>query len=164
MPANNLNVTLNKNYFPPRLDVHDHGGGNQVDHNPLPTTITWHLINNLTLGQFLPMDDPSQEPGFSWVGPAPPPGLFDPPTIGANGNSLSIVDNHFNDTTNNSWVYMLRVRLDKTVYTTTATITTTTTTTTTTTAAAAAAAATTTTTTTATVSARTVNNPVIINR
>ena len=29
MPANNLNVTLNNNYVPPRLDVHDHGGGNQ---------------------------------------------------------------------------------------------------------------------------------------
>lgn len=158
MPVNNLNVTLNKNYFPPRLDVHDHGGDNQVPHNPLPTTITWHLINNLTQGEFLPMDGPPEERGFSWVDPAPPPGLFDPPTIGANKNSLSIIDNHLNDTTKGSWVYILRVRLDKTVYTTTATITTTTTTTTTTTAAAA------TTTTTATVSARTVNNPVIINR
>ena len=159
MPTNNLSVTLNNNYVPPRLDVHDHGGGNQVPHNPLPTTITWQLINNLTQGHFLPVDDPSQEPGFSWVDPVPPPGLFGPPTIGANGNSLSIIDNHLNDDTNGSWVYMLRVRLGKTVYTTTATIGTTTTTTTTTTATG-----TTTATTTATVSARTVNNPVIINR
>ena len=122
MPTNNLNVSLNNNYNPPRLDVDDHGGGNQVPQASSPTTITWHLTGNLAQGHFVPMDDPSLEPGFSWMGDGPPAGIFDPPQIGAGGNSLSICDKHLSAGSNGSWIYKLRVRLGNTTYTTLATL------------------------------------------
>ena len=121
MPTNNLNVTLNNSYTPPRLDVDDHGGGNQVTQASAPTTITWHLTGNIAQGHFVPMDDPSLEPGFSWMGDGPPAGYFDPPQIGANGNSLSICDKHLSASTNGAWIYKLRVRLGNETYTTLAT-------------------------------------------
>lgn len=115
--ANNLNVTLKTSIAPKVLDVDDSGSANQVNQNPNPQPITWHLTGNLTQGNFVSMSDPN--PGFVWI-TQPPPGVFGSASIGANGNSLSINDNHPSSTTDGSWVYMLRVNLSGTVYTTTA--------------------------------------------
>lgn len=114
--ANNINVTLDTSVTPNVLDVNDKGN-NKVDHNTKPQTISWNLTGNLAQGQFVPMCDP--EPGFEWLAPVPPDGIFGTPTIGANGNSLDLVDNHADATSNGTWAYRLRVSLGDAVYETT---------------------------------------------
>ena len=116
--ANNINVSLDDGSGSNRLNVDDNGGQNQVSQSPNPSTISWNLTGKLAQGNFVPMS--SSPPGFQWVPPGPPPGLFGPPTIGANGNSLSITDNHLDATTNGQWIYMLRVDYDGNVVSTTA--------------------------------------------
>ena len=115
--ANNMNVTLDTNVTPNVLDIDDSGNANQVSQNPNPQTINWHLTGNLAQGSFLAMTN--NPPGFSWIS-NPAPTCFGTPTVGANGNSLSITDSHSSSTTNGSWTYMLRVNLNGTIYTTTA--------------------------------------------
>lgn len=111
--ANNINVTLNTNV----LNIDDNGG-THVSKNPNPQTISWNLIGNLAQGEFVSMS--AAEPGFEWVPPLPPAGIFGTPQRGANGNSLDLVDNHSNDDSDGSWIYRLRASLNGCVYTTTA--------------------------------------------
>ena len=118
MPTNVINVVLNTDVSPARLDVQDNGGQNIVNANAQSTTITWKLSGNLNQGNFMPVDDPSGCGGFAWDGPQPPAGLFGAPSVGANGNSLSITDNHQGAGSNGEWMYLLRVNLGGTVYTT----------------------------------------------
>jgi hypothetical protein len=134
MPTNNINVVLTTT-APQTLDVKDNGGQNLVNAASQPTTITWNLTGNLAQGSFVPMNDPSGKYGFEWV-TQPPPAWAGTPTIGASGNSLSVVDTHLDATSNGEATYRLRARLNGTVYSTTATVSRT----------------------------ATVNNPVIINR
>ena len=117
--ANTMQVSLDTSKTPYRLSVDDHSGENQVNANSNgPTTITWNLTGPLAQGNFVAMNDPN--PGFSWIqNPNQNQAVFDPATIGANGNSLSIVDHHLSANTNGTWIYMLRVNYNGTVYTTT---------------------------------------------
>jgi hypothetical protein len=113
--ANNLQVSLNTSYNPPRLDVDDSGGQNQVGQSPNPQTITWTLTGPLTQGNFVSMQ--AAEPGFSWGSKQQPrTGVFGPATISANGNSLSITDTHTDSSSNGEWSYVLRVLYNGKVY------------------------------------------------
>jgi len=116
--ANNINVKL-KSTSPNLLDVEDNGGQNQVSKNSQPTTITWHLSGEIAQGNFLPVD--GSPPGFEWVLPqAPRGGIFTGAVLGANGNSLSIVDNHLPDNqSGGQWIYKLRVMYQGQIYSTT---------------------------------------------
>ena len=114
--TNNINVSLDNSNGINKLDVVDNGGQNQVSQSPSPTTISWNLTGSLTQGDFVPMSDP--QPGFEWMGVVPPTGLFGTPSIGANGNSLSITDNHVDSTSNGEWIYMLRVNYNGSVVST----------------------------------------------
>ena len=118
--TNNINVALDTSSGSNRLDVVDNGGQNQVSQSPNPTTISWNLTGALAQGSFVAMD--AVPPGFSWVGVNPPAGLFGTPCVGANGNSLSITDNHVDSSTNGEWVYILRVNYNGNVITTTSTL------------------------------------------
>jgi hypothetical protein len=118
--ANNMNVSLDNKNGVDKLDVADHGGENQVSQSPNPTTISWNLTGAIAQGCFSPMS--ASLPGFSWVGTPPPAGLFGTPTISANGNSLSITDNHHDASSNGSWIYMLRVDYKGNIVSTTATL------------------------------------------
>jgi hypothetical protein len=118
--ANNINVKLDNSNGIDKLDVVDHGGQNQVSKSPKPTTISWNLTGQLSQGDFVPMTDP--QPGFQWMGVAPPAGLFGPPCIGENGNSLSITDNHVDSTSSGQWIYMLRVNYNGSVVSTIASL------------------------------------------
>ena len=120
MPTNTINVELTSS-TPQNLDVKDHGGKNQVSAASQATTITWNLTGNLAQGSFVPMNDPSGDYGFEWI-TQPAPAWAGTPTIGAGGNSLSVVDNHLDSTTDGEATYMLRASLDGTVYSTTATL------------------------------------------
>lgn len=118
--SNILNVTLDTSVTPNRLSVDDKSGQNQVSQSPNAQTITWQLTGNLTQGDFVPMTD--SNPGFSWFGTTPSAQTFGTPTIGANGNSLSISVTHPDANSNGSWIYVLRVSLNNVVYTTTASL------------------------------------------
>lgn len=114
--TNNVNITLDTSVTPPALRVHDHGHI-KVGKKANPQTITWNLTGNLAQGEFVPMSAP--DPGFEWVSSPPPPAvIFGTPTIGSNGNSLSICDNHADRTTDGRWTYRLRVSIDGAVYST----------------------------------------------
>lgn len=116
--TNNINVTLDTSVTPNVLNIDDNGSTN-VSKNPNPQTISWNLTGNLAQGEFVSMS--ATEPGFEWVSsPAPAAGIFGTPQIGANGNSLDLVDNHTNDDSDGSWIYRLRVSLNGCVYATTA--------------------------------------------
>ena len=118
--ANIINVTI-ASTNPPLLAVNDAGGQNNVNQSPNPQTIKWQLTGNAAQAAFLPMT--SNPPGFSWItkpSPQQPNGPFGAPVLGANGNSLTITDDHSGSTTNGSWIYMLRAMLDGVIYTTTA--------------------------------------------
>ena len=130
-PVNNINVSLVNG----QLDVEDHGGIG-VNANADATIITWHLTGVLTQGNFQPVTPPGvASPGFAWV-QAPPPGYVGPPSVGNNGNSLSITDNHVNSSSEGHWIYKLHVLYQGAIYCTT----------------------------TGSGTTSTVNNPIIINR
>lgn len=114
--TNNVNVTLDTSVTPHVLKVHDHGHI-KVGKKSTAQTISWNLTGNLAQGQFVPTD--ASEPGFEWISDPPPTaGIFDTPTVGSNGNSLSICDSHADRTTDGRWIYRLRVSIDGTVYST----------------------------------------------
>ena len=109
--VNNVNVSLVNG----QLDVEDHGAIG-VNANADPTTITWHLAGVLTQGNFQPVTPPGvANPGFAWK-QAPPPGFFGDPSVGNNGNSLSITDNHLGTGSNGQWVYNLCVLYQNQLY------------------------------------------------
>lgn len=113
--TNNVNVSLDTSVTPHALKVHDHGHI-KVGKKPTAQTITWNLTGNLAQGNFVSMSAP--DPGFEWIDPPPAAGIFGTPTIGSNGNSLSISDSHVDRTTDGRWIYRLRVFLDGSVYST----------------------------------------------
>lgn len=117
--TNNINVSLDTSVIPNALDVHDHGHIH-IDKHSFAQTITWNLTGKLNQGAFVPMGN--SPPGFQWIEPAPPAGIFGTPTIGSNGNSLSITDSHCSAESDGQWTYQLRVAYDGSVYETTATI------------------------------------------
>jgi hypothetical protein len=116
--TNNINVSLDNSNGINKLDVVDNGGQNQVSQSASPTTISWNLTGALAQGSFVAMD--AALPGFSWIGVEPPDGLFGTPQVQANGNSLSITDNHVDSSSNGQWIYMLRVNYGGSVISTTA--------------------------------------------
>ena len=116
--TNNINVTLDTSVTPNVLHIHDKGN-TKIHKNSNPQTISWNLTGNLAQAEFVSMC--GNAPGFEWVSDPPPAaGIFDEPQIGANGNSLNLVDNHPSDSSKGTWIYRLRVVLDGTVYQTTA--------------------------------------------
>lgn len=115
--TNQLNVTLDTSVSPNVLVVDDNGGGNAVNPSPNPQTITWQLTGNLAQADFVAMADPA--PGFEWID-QPPAGVFDAPSISANGRKLNIVDRNTSPATTGTWAYRLRASLEGTVYTTAA--------------------------------------------
>lgn len=113
-PVNNINVSLVNG----QLNVEDNGGIGVIA-NAASTTITWHLTGVLTAGNFQPVPPPAgAKPGFAWV-QSPPAGYFGSPSVGGNGNTLSITDNHLSSATDGSWTYQLCVLYQNTIYCTT---------------------------------------------
>jgi hypothetical protein len=106
--TNTMQVKLDTSNGINKLDVVDNGGQNQVSQDSQPTTITWNLTGVLTQGDFVAMDcDP---PGFQFVGlDRPAQGAFGAASVQSNGNAMQITDNHYNSSTNGTYVYQLRV-------------------------------------------------------
>ena len=99
----NIKVTLDATGTVLDVDVKDH----KVDKNPNKQTITWDLHGVLRQGNIV---------GFSWgVYPSPKP--FETADLG-NGKSMSISDTHTDVQTEGSWVYVLLVNYQGTIYST----------------------------------------------
>lgn len=113
---NNLNVTLDTTQTPWAVDVDQQGRGNEVSQGPNAQTITWQLTGNAASGSFVPLTD--SPPGFEWVDPPPPEGIFGPPSLSQNGNQLTITDLNDDADTVGDWVYILRVEVGNQVYST----------------------------------------------
>ena len=113
---NNLSVTLNKAQSPWSVDVDQHGNDNEVSQGPTAQTITWQLSGNAASGSFAPING-NANPGFAWIS-APPDGIFGPPTLSGNGNTLTMTDLNSGSSTSGMWTYVLRVNVDGTVYST----------------------------------------------
>ena len=112
-----VSVSLDTSVTPNVLQVHDHGGIH-INHASSPQTITWNLTGPLAQGEFVPMSDP--EPGFEWVSrPKPSSEIFNTPSIGSNGNSLSIADTNPDRDSHGTWIYKLRVEYNGNTYATT---------------------------------------------
>jgi len=103
---NNLHVTLDKSTSPWRLDIDQNNGANQVDRSPLAQTITWQLTGNAASGSF---------DSLNWV-EQPGAGIFGPPTLGANGNQITMSDLNNDPATAGTWTYQLSATIDGTTY------------------------------------------------
>lgn len=117
---NNLNVTLVPTTTPTAADVDQQGKANEVSRSPSQQTITWQLTGNAASGSFVALDDPS--PGFAWVSPAPPTGIFGTPDLSGNGNQLTITVLNNSASTVGTWIYVIRVKVGGTVYSTTSSL------------------------------------------
>jgi hypothetical protein len=113
---NNLHVTLDKTTTPWSLDVDQQGNANHVNRSASTQTITWQLTGNAASGSFVSLGNPN--PGFAWLGTAPPAGIFGNPVPSANGNQMTISDLNNSASTAGSWPYILRATIGGTVYST----------------------------------------------
>ncbi len=111
---NNLQVTLDQSTTPWCVDIDQSGNANHVSQSPNAQTITWQLTGNAASGSFVALTDP--DPGFAWVGTAPPSGIFGSATLSANGNQLTISDLNNSASTQGTWTYILRVNVGGVVY------------------------------------------------
>jgi hypothetical protein len=109
---NNLRVTLDESTTPWCLDIDQSNGANHVSRSPNAQTITWQLTE--ASGSFNTQDDP--KPGFAWVDPPPPAGIFGPPVLQANGNQLTMSDLNNGAGTTGDWIYQLSATIDNVVY------------------------------------------------
>ena len=86
------------------LDVHDHGAPISVPREPDAVNLIWQLTGNAAQGSFNAMN--AANPGFSWVGTPPPANIFGTPTLGANGNQITLTDGNAGASTG-TWYYKL---------------------------------------------------------
>ena len=112
--SNNLHVTLDTHMDPPRLDIDQNGGANQVAHGPSAQTITWELTGNAAAGSFDSQDDSA--PGFAWVDSPPPTGIFGDPVLSQNGNQITMSDLNNSSRTVGEWTYQLSATIGGVVY------------------------------------------------
>ncbi|HXS72613.1 MAG TPA: hypothetical protein VN725_01110 [Rhodanobacteraceae bacterium] len=101
------------------LDVHDHGAPIPVPAETDATNLIWELTGTAAQGSFNAMN--ATNPGFAWVD-TPPSGIFGTPTLGANGNQITITDNHINSNSGGSWRYKLCATVNGQPYSTTASV------------------------------------------
>ncbi|MBB6187212.1 hypothetical protein [Rhodanobacter sp. MP7CTX1] len=111
-----LSVTLNRSGAQPYLHVDEVNHPNYLNSGPNPQGIVWTLMGEASSGTFLPLFGP--ELGFAWTGEQPHQGIFGAPFLPAN-NQLKVLDHHTGPGTAGIWTYILRARINGTVYTTT---------------------------------------------
>ena len=107
-----LNVSLDKSTTPWLVDIDQHGNANQVGRSPQPQTLAWELTGYAAGGDLLPL---------KWVEP-PPPGIFGPPEVAANGQRMTMTDLNDDQDSTGTWIYSLSLTLDGQEYSTQGTI------------------------------------------
>src|SRR3546814_10694324 len=110
----NLKVTLYTKENPQYLDIDQKDNANHVNRSPNAQTITWQLSGDAASGSFIAQT--ASKPGFAWVDPAPPAGIFGPPTLSQNGNEITMTDLNNSASTAGEWIYQLSATIDNVVY------------------------------------------------
>jgi len=111
---NLLKVALDNSTSPPSLDIDQKDNANHVSRGPNAQTITWQLNGNAASGSFNAQN--AAKPGFAWVDPAPPAGIFGSPTLSSNGNEITMSDLNNSASTAGDWVYQLSATIGGVVY------------------------------------------------
>ena len=111
---NLLKVTLDNSTSPPSLDIDQKDNANHVSRGPNAQTITWQLNGNAASGSFNAQN--AAKPGFAWVDPAPPAGIFGSPTLSSNGNEITMSDLNNSASTAGDWVYQLSATIGGVIY------------------------------------------------
>lgn len=111
---NLLKVALDNSTSPPSLDIDQKDNANHVSRGPNAQTITWQLNGNAAAGSFNAQN--AAKPGFAWVDPAPPAGIFGSPTLSSNGNEITMSDLNNSASTAGDWVYQLSATIGGVVY------------------------------------------------
>ena len=111
---NLLLVTLYTKDNPRYLDVDQKDNANHVNQSPSAQTITWQLSGDAATGSFNAQS--ATEPGFAWVDPVPPAGIFGPPTLSPNGNEITMSDLNNSASTAGDWIYQLSATIGNVVY------------------------------------------------
>lgn len=111
--SNNINVKLKVVDGLNVLDIDDNGGGNHVDRNANPQTISWNLTGNLAQASFQAQS--ATPPGFKWL-TQPPANVFGTPAPNNGGRQLEIQDTNSSATTAGTWTYQIAVNLNGSVY------------------------------------------------
>ncbi|MGB5939718.1 MAG: hypothetical protein WBG81_09825 [Rhodanobacter sp.] len=111
---NLLKVTLDNSTSPPSLDIDQKDNANHVSRGPNAQTITWQLNGNAASGSFNAQN--AAKPGFAWVDPPPPAGIFGSPTLSSNGNEITMSDLNNSASTAGDWVYQLSATIGGVVY------------------------------------------------
>lgn len=111
---NLLKVTLDNSTSPPSLDIDQKDNANHVSRGTNAQTITWQLNGNAASGSFNAQN--AAKPGFAWVDPAPPAGIFGSPTLSSNGNEITMSDLNNSASTAGDWVYQLSATIGGVVY------------------------------------------------
>lgn len=117
---NNLKVTLYTKENPRYLDVDQKDNANHVNQSPNAQIITWQLSGDAALGSFSAQN--ATPPGFAWVDPAPPAGIFGPPALSQNGNEITMSDLNNSASTMGTWYYQLSATIGGVVYQSNATL------------------------------------------
>ena len=113
--ANDLSVTLDQSTTPWTVKIDQKNQVNEVSRSPNAQTITWQLTGNAASGSFGAINDPTH-PGFAWLDPVPPNGVFGAPELKSNGNQLTISDLNNSASTSGHWVYQLWINVGGTFY------------------------------------------------
>lgn len=110
----NLKVTLYTKENPQYLDVDQKDNANHVNQSPSAQTITWQLSGDAASGSFNAQTD--SKPGFAWIAPTPPAGIFGLPTLSQNGNEITMTDLNNSASTAGDWIYQLSATIGGVVY------------------------------------------------
>jgi hypothetical protein len=110
----NLKVTLYTKENPQYLDIDQKDNANHVNQSPCAQTFTWQLSGDAATGSFNAQS--TTEPGFAWVDPVPPAGIFGSPTLSPNGNEITMTDLNNSASTAGDWIYQLSATIGGVVY------------------------------------------------
>ncbi len=104
-----LDVTLNDAATPPYLDVDDEDEANFIEKHPDTQAVRWRLSGNAAGGTFNELTDP--EPGFKWIKPAPPAGVFSHVRLSRNKKEILIDDLNDGAASVGLWYYQLNATI-----------------------------------------------------
>lgn len=114
----NLKVTFDKRPSPWQVDVDEKNNDNQIKRDKDAQVIRWKIQGNAKGASFLPIEGDC--PGFEWLPPVPPPGVFKDAKISSSTDGvddvLKIKDFNTDDKSKGEWYYLLRIKLGSEVY------------------------------------------------
>lgn len=111
------NVVLKVRLQSGLLEVDESGHANHIGRGE--ATITWRLRRSCpNRGSFNALDDPAH-PGFAWIPPLPPRGVFGQPRLANSGDRITISDTNDVASSSGEWAYRLCVTINSLPYSTT---------------------------------------------